>query len=96
MPRGPQSAFADLTLGAAFASLAIAAGVGFGLARPLGVWRALLTAMIAVSGTGPGGRAHDALPTPPRAAPVCWSSPRCVAAPSWAAARLRQASRAAA
>jgi hypothetical protein len=50
MPRGADSRFADVALGGAAAGLSFAAAVGFALARRLGVWRAALVAMIAVSG----------------------------------------------
>jgi hypothetical protein len=50
MPRGAESAFANIVLGGAAAGLATAASVGFALARRLGVWRSLLAAIIAVSG----------------------------------------------
>jgi hypothetical protein len=50
MPRGPQTPFANLVIGGAAASLAVAAFVGFVCARRLSAWRALLVAIIAVSG----------------------------------------------
>jgi hypothetical protein len=50
MARGPQTAFADLVLAGAAASLGVAAFVGFVSARRLGTWRSLLVAIIAVSG----------------------------------------------
>ena len=50
MPRGPQSAFADVVLGGAATGLAAAAVAGFLAARRLGAWRSLLVAIIAVSG----------------------------------------------
>ena len=50
LPRGPDSAFSDIALGAATAGLAGAAAVAFGLARPLGMMRSLLAAIVAVSG----------------------------------------------
>jgi hypothetical protein len=51
MPRGPETAFANLVIGGAAGALAVAAIAGFASARRLGTWRSLLVAIIAVSGT---------------------------------------------
>lgn len=50
MPRGPQSAFANVAITSAGAGLIGAAVVAFVLAKSLGTWRSLLAGIIAVSG----------------------------------------------
>ena len=50
LPRGPDSLFATLTLAGAFGALVVAAAVAFYAARPLGTWKGLLTAMVAIAG----------------------------------------------
>jgi hypothetical protein len=50
MPRGAQTPFANLVLVGAAAGLVVAALTGFWAARNLGAWRALLVAIISVSG----------------------------------------------
>lgn len=49
MIRGPGSSMPDLVLGAGAVSLAGAASTAFVVARSLGVFRALMSAMVAVS-----------------------------------------------
>ena len=51
MPRGTDTPFARLAIGAGAAGLALAAVTGFVLARPLGVWRSAVSSMVAVAGT---------------------------------------------
>jgi hypothetical protein len=50
MQRGPDTPFANIAIGALAASLTSAAAVGFALARPLGVWRAAVSAMVSLAG----------------------------------------------
>jgi hypothetical protein len=50
MPRGPDTTFANIAIGAGVAGLTSAAGIGFALARPLGVWRAAVSAMVSLAG----------------------------------------------
>jgi hypothetical protein len=50
LPRGPDSLFATLTLAGATGALVLAAAVAFTAARPLGTWKGLLTAMVAIAG----------------------------------------------
>jgi hypothetical protein len=51
MPRGPQTAFADIALAAGAAGLSLAAAVGALLAWRLGVFRAAMVGMVAVAGS---------------------------------------------
>lgn len=50
MQRGPDTPFANIAIGALATSLTLAAGIGFALARPLGVWRAAVSAMVSLAG----------------------------------------------
>ena len=50
MERGPDTPFANIAITALAAALTIAAGLGAFLARSLGVWRAAISAMIALAG----------------------------------------------
>jgi hypothetical protein len=50
MPRGPDTTFSNIAIGALATSLTAAAGVGFALARPLGVWRSAVSAMVSLAG----------------------------------------------
>lgn len=50
MPRGSETPFATIALGAGAAGLGLSALVGFTLARRLGVWRSAVSAMVAVAG----------------------------------------------
>jgi hypothetical protein len=49
MPRGPGSSMPDLVLGAGAVSLAGGASTAFVVARSLGVFRGMMSAMVAVS-----------------------------------------------
>ena len=49
MPRGVDSTFANIAIGAGAAGLALAATVAFRLARRLGTWRSAVSAMVAVA-----------------------------------------------
>ena len=51
MPRGVDSAFADIVLAGAAGGLTVAAGVGAIVGRSLGAWRRIVVAMIAAAGT---------------------------------------------
>ena len=55
MPRGPDTPFAGIAIGALATSLTAAAGIGFWIARPLGVWRAAVAAMVALAGAALAG-----------------------------------------
>lgn len=50
MPRGPDTPFSRIAIGGLAASMTCAIAVGFALARPLGVWRAAVSAMVALAG----------------------------------------------
>jgi hypothetical protein len=50
MPRGPDTAFSRIAIGGLATSMTSAIGIGFALARPLGVWRAAVSAMVSLAG----------------------------------------------